>query len=44
VKAKDYPDYLIVEGEFIYAVLIAIYTIFGIALVMIVITAIVLAK
>ena len=43
-KAKDYEEYLIVEGEFLYAVLIAIYTIFGIALVMVCVTAIVLAK
>jgi len=43
-KAKDYTEYLIVEGEFLYAVLIAIYTIFGIALVMVCVTAIVLAK
>lgn len=36
--AKDNPSYLIVEGRFLYAVLMAIYAIFGVALVTIVIT------
>jgi len=43
-KAKNYPNYLIVEGDFIYAVLVTIYVLFGIAIVMILITAMVLVK